>query len=82
MAAVNTTYGVGQLSAICAIAGAYAEHLPIFHLVGMPPTTQQAAHRLVHHTQGNGEFDLFHKMAEPVVCARAIMTPDKLRRRD
>jgi indolepyruvate decarboxylase len=32
--------------------------------------------RLVHHTLGNGEFDLFFKMAEPVTCARAIMTPD------
>ena len=76
MAAVSTTYGVGELSAINGIAGAYAEHLPIFHLVGMPASTVQGAHGLVHHTLGNGEFDLFHKMTEPVVCARAIMTPD------
>src|SRR6516162_7299270 len=74
--AVCTTYAVGELSAICGIGGAYAEHLPLFHLVGMPSTTQQKAHSLVHHTLGNGEFDLFHKMAEPLVCARAIMTPD------
>ena len=76
MAALNTTYGVGELSAINGIAGAYAEHLPIFHLVGMPASTVQAAHGRVHHTLGNGEFDLFHKITEPVVCARAIMTPD------
>jgi indolepyruvate decarboxylase len=76
MAALNTTYGVGELSAINGIAGAYAEHLPVFHLVGMPARTVQEAHGLVHHTLGNGEFDLFHKMTEPVVCARAIMTPD------
>ena len=76
MAALNTTYGVGELSAINSIAGAYAEHLPIFHLVGMPARTVQEAHGLVHHTLGNGEFDLFHKMSEPVVCARAIMNPD------
>ena len=76
MAALSTTYGVGELSAINGIAGAYAEHLPIFHLVGMPASTVQAAHGRVHHTLGNGEFDLFHKMTEPVVCARAIMTPD------
>ena len=44
MAAVSTTYGVGELSAICGIAGAYAEHLPIFHLVGMPASTVQGAH--------------------------------------
>jgi len=65
-----------RLSAINGIAGAYAEHLTIFHLVGMPASKVQEAHGLVHHTLGNGEFDLFHKMTEPVVCARAIMTPD------
>jgi indolepyruvate decarboxylase len=42
----------------------------------MPASSVQAAHRLVHHTLGNGEFDLFYKMAEPVVCARAVMTPE------
>jgi indolepyruvate decarboxylase len=71
---------VGELSAICGIAGAYAEHLPIFHLVGMPPSTQQQARSLVHHTLGNGEFDLFHKMAEPVVLCPSDHDPGQLRR--
>jgi indolepyruvate decarboxylase len=74
--AVCTTYAVGELSAINGIGGSYAEYLPVFHLVGMPASGVQAAHRLVHHTLGNGEFNLFYQMAEPVVCARAIMTPD------
>jgi indolepyruvate decarboxylase len=73
--AISTTYGVGELSAINAIAGAYAEHLPVFHLVGMPNMANQSARSLIHHTLGNGEFDLFRKMAEPVVCASAIITP-------
>jgi indolepyruvate decarboxylase len=76
LAALCTTYGVGELSAICGVAGAYAEHVPVIHLFGMPASGVQAAHRLVHHTLGNGEFALFSKMAEPVVCAQAIMTPD------
>src|SRR5260370_28679056 len=42
----------------------------------MPASRTQAARRLVHHTLGNGEFELFYKMAEPVVCARTIMTPE------
>src|ERR1700756_1623253 len=75
---LNTTYGVGELSAINGIAGAYAEHVPVFHLVGMPNLPAQAAHALVHHTLGNGEFDFFHKMAEKVVCASAIMTPQNV----
>src|ERR1700739_2636415 len=78
IAALNTTYGVGELSAINGIAGAYAEHVPVFHLVGMPNLPAQASHALVHHTLGNGEFDFFHKMAEKVVCASAIMTPQNV----
>jgi indolepyruvate decarboxylase len=78
LGAVSTTYGVGELSAINAIAGAYAEHVPVFHLVGMPNMTAQAGHMLVHHTLGNGEFDFFRKMADPVVCASAIMTPQNV----
>jgi indolepyruvate decarboxylase len=46
--AVCTTYGVGELSALNGIAGAYAEHLPV--LVGMPPTAAQAARSVLHHT--------------------------------
>ena len=42
VAAVSTTYGVGELSAISAIGGSYAEHLPVFHLVGMPSLPVQA----------------------------------------
>lgn len=78
VAAVSTTYGVGELSALNAIAGAYAEHLPVFHLVGTPNRRTQVERALVHHTLGNGEFDLFRKMAEPVVCASAVVTPENV----
>jgi indolepyruvate decarboxylase len=73
--AVSTTYGVGELSAMNGIAGAYAEHLPVFHLVGTPTIAAQTSRALVHHTLGDGEFDVFRKMAEPVVCASAVMSP-------
>ncbi|CAI3947737.1 TPP-dependent 2-oxoacid decarboxylase [Commensalibacter communis] len=75
-AALSTTFGVGELSAMNGIAGAYAENLPIFHLVGMPASTAQENKKLVHHTLGNGQFDIFYKMSQNVVCAHAIMTPD------
>lgn len=78
VAALSTTYGVGELSAINGIAGAYAEHLPLFHLVGMPNMATQAARALMHHTLGNGEYDLYRRMSEPVVCAQAIMTPQNV----
>src|SRR6201993_3261237 len=73
--AVCTTYGVGELAAMSAIAGSYAEHLAVFHLVGTPNLPTQEGRALVHHTLGNGEFDLFSRMAEAVVCASAIVTP-------
>jgi indolepyruvate decarboxylase len=76
--AVNTTYGVGELSALAAIAGAYAERLPVFHLVGMPNMALQRARSLVHHTLGTGEFDCYRRMAEPAVCAHAVMTPQNV----
>lgn len=76
--AVSTTYGVGELSAINAVGGSNAENLPIFHLTGMPAMPAQTARSLVHHTLGNGEFDLFKKMADTVVCASAIMTPQNV----
>jgi indolepyruvate decarboxylase len=72
--AVCTTYGVGELAAMSAIAGSYAEHLAVFHLIGTPNLATQEGRALVHHTLGNGEFDLFSRMAEAVVCASAIMT--------
>jgi len=73
--ALSTTYGVGELSAISAVGGSYAENVAVFHLTGMPTTTAQHKRQLVHHTLGDGEFDFFAKMAGPVVCAKAIITP-------
>jgi indolepyruvate decarboxylase len=78
--ALCTTYGVGELSALNGIAGAYAEHLPLFHLVGTPNLTTQGTRAVMHHTLGNGDYDMFRRMAEPVVCAQAVMTPQNVAR--
>jgi indolepyruvate decarboxylase len=76
--AICTTYGVGELSALNGVAGAYAEHLPLFHLVGTPNMSTQASRALMHHTLGNGEYNLFQRMTEPVVCAQAVMHPQNV----
>lgn len=75
-AALCTTYGVGELSALCGVAGSYTEHLLVFHLVGMPSVSTQRARRIVHHTLGNGNFDAYVDMTKPVVAASAILTPE------
>jgi Thiamine pyrophosphate enzyme, N-terminal TPP binding domain len=35
--ALVTTYGVGELSAIAGVAGAYAERVPVVCIIGAPP---------------------------------------------
>ncbi|ARD40104.1 alpha-keto acid decarboxylase family protein [Edwardsiella ictaluri] len=76
MSALITTFGVGELSALCGIAGANAESLPLFHLVGMPASGVQAEGKQVHHTLGDGDFTHFYQASTSLVCARAILTPD------
>ncbi|WP_067567891.1 alpha-keto acid decarboxylase family protein [Nocardia acidivorans] len=69
--AVVTTYGVGELSAVNAIAGSYAEHVPVVHIVGVPAKDIQANHRIIHHTLGDGDFHHFRRIAAEVTCAQA-----------
>ncbi|MEX5718394.1 alpha-keto acid decarboxylase family protein [Geodermatophilus maliterrae] len=76
IAALFTTYGVGELSALNAIAGSFAEHVPVVHVVGAPSRASQAARRLVHHTLGDGDFTHFAGMHAGVTCARAALTAD------
>jgi alpha-keto-acid decarboxylase len=57
--ALCTTFGVGELSAINAVAGSFAEHVPVVHVVGSPASGTQAAHRIVHHSLGDGVFSHF-----------------------
>ncbi|WP_351229680.1 thiamine pyrophosphate-binding protein [Streptomyces sp. NPDC002133] len=57
--ALVTTYGVGELSAINGIAGAYAEYVPVIHIVGAPSTAAQKAGALLHHTLGDGDHRHF-----------------------
>jgi TPP-dependent 2-oxoacid decarboxylase len=79
MAALATAFGVGELSAINAVAGSFAEHVPVVHVVGAPSTDHQSAHRVVHHSLGDGVFTHFMTMHEGITCARAALTPDTAR---
>jgi alpha-keto-acid decarboxylase len=74
--ALITTFGVGELSAINALAGSFAEHVPVVHIVGSPATGTQAAHRIVHHSLGDGVFSHFVAMNEPITSCRAALDSD------
>jgi len=71
-----TTFGVGELSAINAITGSFAEHVAVVHIVGSPSSGTQAAQRIVHHSLGDGVFTHFLDMHAAITCARAALTPE------
>jgi indolepyruvate decarboxylase len=50
---ICVTWGVGGFSAMNAIAGAYAEQVPLVVLVGGPRTTQRRSAMLLHHSVGD-----------------------------
>ncbi|KAH0497434.1 hypothetical protein TgHK011_004735 [Trichoderma gracile] len=74
IAAVVTSFGVGELSAINAIGGAFAEKSPVVHLVGTAPLAAQKAKACVHHTLGNGDYRAFPEMNKYVTVAQASLT--------
>lgn len=78
LSAIFTTYGVGELSCINAIAGSAAEDVPVVHVVGAPATAAVVGRRKVHHTLADGVFDRFEMayaqvtaLQETVIAERA-----------
>ncbi|KAI1363533.1 thiamine pyrophosphate enzyme [Xylaria arbuscula] len=71
MGAIVTTFGVGELSAINGLAGAYSEMVPVVHIVGCPSTISQRNGMLLHHTLGNGDFNAFANMSAGISCVVA-----------
>ncbi|CAH6720121.1 pyruvate decarboxylase isozyme 3 [[Candida] jaroonii] len=75
-AALVTTFGVGELSALNGVAGAYAEHVGLLHIVGVPSIDSQAKQLLLHHTLGNGDFNVFQRMSS-AISHSTVMLKDK-----
>lgn len=73
ISALVTTFGVGELSAVNAIAGAYSEYVPIVHIVGYPTTVAQKDGMLLHHTLGNGDFNVFSRIFSQISCATSLL---------
>ncbi|KMU85223.1 pyruvate decarboxylase [Coccidioides immitis H538.4] len=71
ISALMTTFGVGELSALNAVAGAFSEFVPIVHIIGQPSTISQKDGMLLHHTLGNGDYNAFANMSANISCAVA-----------
>ena len=73
--AAVVTYGVGGFSIINAVAGAYAEHVPVIIINGAPPARRREAGVMVHHLVSNYylQFDIFKKIT---IDAALLVDPD------
>jgi indolepyruvate decarboxylase len=80
MSALVTTFGVGELSAANAIAGSYAENVPVVHIVGGPSKDAQGTRRALHHSLGDGDFEHFLRVSREFTCAQANLMPATARR--
>jgi len=71
--ALITTFGPGELSALCGVAGAFCEFVPILHIVGYPTSQAQTSGKILHHTLGDLHYDHYVKMSGELSCATAIL---------
>lgn len=78
ISALMTTFGVGELSALNGIAGAFAEQVPLVHIVGCPSTTSEQNGLLLHHTLGNGDYNVFKNMSSLISCYVAKLNQPNL----
>ncbi|KAK2674427.1 Thiamine pyrophosphate enzyme, C-terminal TPP-binding [Fusarium oxysporum f. sp. vasinfectum] len=68
-----TTFGPGELSAYCGMAGHYAEFVPVVHIVGYPTVDAVRNKRIMHHSLGNGKFDMYENMAKNITAATVVI---------
>jgi len=74
--ALIVTHGVGALSAINGIAGAYSEHVPVICISGSLPLRSIQRGDLMHHTLADREKGDFYRMFVEVTGAQARLTPE------
>jgi indolepyruvate decarboxylase len=76
LAAVVVTNGVGSLSAINGIAGAYSEHVPVICICGSIPSKSIQRGELMHHTLADREKGNFYRAFAEVTAAQALLSPE------
>ena len=81
--AAVVTYGVGGFSIMNAVAGAYAEHVPVIIINGAPPARRREAGVMVHHLVSNYylQFDIFKKItADAALLVDPVTAPEEIDR--
>jgi indolepyruvate decarboxylase len=75
LAAMSVTYGVGALSAINGIAGAYSEHVPVILICGSLPLRAVQRGDMMHHTLADPEKGNLLRIFSEVTTAQARLSP-------
>ncbi|WP_241575334.1 alpha-keto acid decarboxylase family protein [Rosenbergiella nectarea] len=75
LGAFVTTWGVGDLSALNGLAGAYAENIPVVHISGLPPLHAVNERALLHHTLVDGDYDNIGRCVAEFTVAQTRLTP-------
>jgi indolepyruvate decarboxylase len=74
--ALIVTHGVGTLSAINGIAGAYSEHVPVILISGSLPLRSVQRGDMMHHTLADREKGNLCRIFAEVTAAQAQLTPE------
>ena len=74
--AMSVTHGVGTLSAVNGIAGAYSEHVPVILISGSLPLRAVQRGDLMHHTLIDREKGNLFRMFAEITEAQARLTPE------
>jgi TPP-dependent 2-oxoacid decarboxylase len=76
LGAMIVTHGVGTLSAVNGIAGAYSEHVPVILISGSLPLRAVERGDLMHHTLVNREKGNLSRIFAEITEAQARLTPE------
>jgi indolepyruvate decarboxylase len=76
LAALAVTNGVGALSAINGIAGAYSERVPVICICGSLPLRSLERGELMHHTLADGGRGNFYRVFAEVTAAQTELSPE------
>ncbi|BCR89927.1 uncharacterized protein ACHE_51125A [Aspergillus chevalieri] len=68
--ALITAFGVGELSTLDAVGGAFAERAPVVHIAGVPSAALQKARLIMHHSFGDGDFRRYARVYEEFTCVQ------------
>lgn len=73
---IITTFGVGELSAINAVAGSYSEGVPVIKIVGMPNKHAKDVNKILHHCLGSSDYHTFYDIYSKVTAHSVILSKE------